>query len=213
MAAAYLALALVLAAALPDRAWAELFAVAVPEVVAPYSDLGETRSGNFDLGVDLVSVESVRLRLTWQDLVIPFCAGFNCHPGSAFLIGIREPRDPADPPPVFADINSVFPFEGVQELRAEFLFASEPLILLPIDRGFEIVLDPSPLEVLGDGEASLAVRLIAGTGTLTSAEVLVEAVAAPEPSGLGAVAVLAIAVIRRLRSSGSRGVAPCLLEA
>ena len=195
---ASIALALLVAASRPDSVSAELFAVEIPEVVASYSELGETRSGNFDLGANIVSVASVRLRLTWQDLVDPFCVGFNCHPGSAFLIGIREPRDAADPPPVFADINSVFPIGEVQELHAERLFASAPLTLLPTEEGFEIVLDPSPLEVLGDGEASLAVRLIAATGTLASAEVLVEAVAAPEPSGLGTVALIAIAVIRRL---------------
>jgi hypothetical protein len=201
-ATASVALAIALAAALPVLARAELFAAEVPEVAGSYGDLGETRVGNFDLGADLVAVESVRLRLAWQDVVSPVCAGFHCQHGSAFLIGIREPRAPEDPPPLFDRINSVLPYDGVQELHAELLFASGPLALRPVEGGYEIVLDPSPLDVLGDGRASLAVQLGAATGTLTSAEILVEGTAAPEPSDLGAVALIAVAVLRRSAGAG-----------
>lgn len=156
-----------------------IVSVTVPGVEGSYEP-GQTRIANFDLGVELTSIGAVVLRFTSGGACTRSIPG-HCTPSTSFNIGIREPWSEGDPPPVLDRINHVVARPSV-EMKAELLFASGPIPVEKTCYGYRFVVEPDPLEVLGDGTGSLVFQLASGTGTITSAELEVEGTIAPQPA-------------------------------
>jgi len=178
------AIALTTWLSVPAAAAASVVRVAVPGVVGPYQ-LGQTRVGNFDLGVEFTSLERIVLRLSVEDRRDGYCTNTippDCEAGTAFNILIREPWTEGDPAPVFGSINLTAVSGPLLETKAELSFTSAPIPVEKTCYGYRWVLDPKPLDVIGDGKGALALQLAYATGTITSAEIEVEGTVAPEPA-------------------------------
>lgn len=193
-----------LAVAIPGRAAAAQLEAPLAAITGAYTELGETRVANFDLGSHFESIERVHLRLDWRDIVEGFCAGFTCYEGTGVNIAIRDQRLPQDPLPSFESINAILPYGGVQEVDGFLLFALAPVRLEPVEDGYVIVVEPSPLEVIGDGTGSVAVQLTSARGTLASADIVVSGTLVPEPAGLAWPALATLAGIRARTRRGTR---------
>ena len=166
-----------------NSAMADLIAVSLRGIEGEYNKVGQTRTANFDLGVELVSIHSVLLHFSFEDIVAGGCLG--CLMGTTLRVGIRDERRPGDPPPIFdSNINKVAVIAEEQTIRALLLFASAPVPIQPTDDGFELILNPAPLDVIGDGTGSVAVQLASAIGTIRSAQLIVEGTIVPEPSGI-----------------------------
>ena len=177
-------LLLVLVFFLPASARAGRASVEVPGVVGPY-ELGQVRIGNFDLGVRFTSVRSVVLRFGVANSSGGMCTrsipGY-CTPLTSFDVGVREPWNEGDPLPVLDRINNIGAVSTHVETKAELLFASAPVPVEKTCYGYRFVLEPGPMDVIGDGTGSLVFQLASATGTITSAELVVEGTIAPEPA-------------------------------
>jgi hypothetical protein len=119
--------------------------VAVPGVVGPYV-VGQTRIGNFDFGVEFTSIESIILRFSVENRREWFC----CSSGTAFNILIREPWTEGDPLPAFGRINLTAVLGPRLETKGELSFTSAPVPVEKTCYGYRWVLQPRPLDVLGN---------------------------------------------------------------
>jgi hypothetical protein len=168
----------------------------------------------FDFGTAFSTIETVDLEIAMQEYSAPACAGFTCYDPTSFNISLLEAGERFESSQ-FDWHNNVNAFLDHVTVNARSLFAKSPediLTFSPID-GKSTSINPTPVSVLQDGKAAIAIELASGLlpAEIASFSIVATGTVIPEPSTPFSLAIALLAFVSqasRIRDSKTKTISP-----